>query len=180
MQSTKTSDIAPASTSADAALTVYYDGACPVCSREIALYQRQSGAELCIWVDASSCAESELGAGLSRDAALKRFHVRQADGVLVDGVRGFAALWRTLPRFSWAGRIASIAFFSRLLDIAYGVFLRARPLWQRAYAMDCTGAPVIHAGVFHRVAVCSINFPLRDQKSRNASRSATTEHFTSQ
>lgn len=122
----------PESTPAHAALTVYYDGACPVCSREIGVYRRQSGAEQCVWVDASSCPESALGAGLSRETALARFHVRRADGVLVDGMRGFAALWRALPRFAWAGRIASIGPIPRGLDAAYSVFLRVRPLWQAA------------------------------------------------
>lgn len=117
---------------ADSALTVYYDGACPVCSREIAMYRRQAGAERCVWLDASACPESALGIGLSRDRALARFHVRRADGALVDGARGFAALWRVLPRFAWAGRIASVGPLPLLLDAAYRVFLRVRPFWQSA------------------------------------------------
>lgn len=116
----------------EAALTVYYDGACPVCSREIAVYQRQVGAEQCVWIDASVCAESALGEGLSRGSALTRFHVRRADGVLVDGMRGFALLWQALPRFAWAGRIAVIGPLPLLLDAAYRVFLWVRPLWQSA------------------------------------------------
>ena len=132
MHSDALPDTAPAPARADAAITVYYDGACPVCSREIAVYRRQVGAEQCVWVDASSCAESALGDGLSRDMALARFHVRRADGALVDGMRGFAALWRALPRFAWVGRIASFGFFPALLDAAYSVFLRVRPLWQSA------------------------------------------------
>ncbi len=96
------------------------------------MYRRQAGAEHCVWLDASSCPESALGTGLSRDRALARFHVRLADGALVDGVRGFAVLWRVLPRFAWAGRAASIGPLPLLLDGAYRVFLRIRPLWQRA------------------------------------------------
>ena len=130
MQANGFLDTVPVSTLGDAALTVYYDGACPVCSSEIAVYRRQAGAERCVWVDASSCPESALGAGLSRDMALARFHVRRADGVLFDGVRGFAALWRVMPRLKWAGRIASLRLFSGLLDTAYSIFLRVRPLWQ--------------------------------------------------
>jgi predicted DCC family thiol-disulfide oxidoreductase YuxK len=80
------------------AFTVYFDGACPVCSKEIAYYRGQVGAEDCAWIDASSCDESQLGAGLTRAEALKRFHVRTADGALVAGVQGFAALWKVLPR----------------------------------------------------------------------------------
>lgn len=132
MQQNATFDAAAALSSKSAALTVYFDGACPICSREVAAYRRQAGAERCVWVDASSCPESALGTGLSRDAALARFHVRRADGVLIDGTRGFAALWRVLPRFAWAGRIAACGPIPGLLELAYSVFLRVRPLWQRS------------------------------------------------
>ena len=123
-------DTEPASTPQGAALTVYFDGACPVCSREIAAYQRQAGAERRIWVDASTCPESALGSGLSRADALARFHVRRADGSLVDGMRGFALLWRALPRVAWLGRLTSIWPIPTLLDGAYVVFLQMRRLWR--------------------------------------------------
>lgn len=132
MQTTALSAFPSPSVRTEAALTVYYDGACPVCSREIAMYQRQVGAEQCVWIDASVCAESAFGEGLSRGNALTRFHVRRADGVLVDGMRGFALLWQALPRFAWAGRIVSTGPLPLLLDAAYRVFLWVRPLWQGA------------------------------------------------
>ena len=112
-------------------LTVYYDGACPVCSREIAAYRRQPGAEACAWVDASRCDASELGPDLSREAALARLHVRRADGTLVDGARGFAMLWRALPRTAWLGRIASAGPMPWLLEAGYRGFLRLRRMWRR-------------------------------------------------
>lgn len=113
-----------------AELTVYFDGGCPICSREIAMYRNQEGADRCAWVDASSCPEATFGPGLSREKALARIHVRRADGTLVDGVRGFALLWQKLPRFAWAGRIASLGPIPVVLDAAYAVFLRVRPLWR--------------------------------------------------
>jgi predicted DCC family thiol-disulfide oxidoreductase YuxK len=111
-------------------LTVYFDGACPVCSREIAYYRRQQGADACAWIDVSSCDQAELGSGLQRDAALARFHVRRADGELVDGMRGFATLWRTLPRMAWLGRIAMFGPAPFLLELAYRLFLGVRRLWR--------------------------------------------------
>ncbi|MBC7942812.1 MAG: DUF393 domain-containing protein, partial [Chitinophagaceae bacterium] len=115
-----------------AALTVYYDGACPVCSREIAAYRRQAGAANCAWIDASSCPEPALGTGLLRRDALTRFHVRRADGELIVGMRAFALLWRELPRMAWAGRLASKGPVPALLEAAYRVFLAVRPLWRAA------------------------------------------------
>lgn len=114
-----------------APLTVYFDGACPVCSAEIAHYRRQPGAQACVWIDAASCAEDALGPGLTRSVALGRFHVRRADGQLVDGMRGFAALWSTLPRTAWLGRLASFGPLPALFEAAYRVFLALRPLWRK-------------------------------------------------
>ena len=116
------------------ALTIYFDGACPVCSAEIHAYRRQPGSQGCAWIDAASCAEADLGPGLTRAAALRRFYVRRADGELVHGMRGFAALWQVLPRTAWLGRIASFGPMSWLLERAYDVFLALRPLWRKAPA----------------------------------------------
>ena len=113
-------------------LTVYFDGGCPICSAEIAYYRRQPGAQACEWIDVCSCAEEALGLGLARDTALRRFHVRRADGQLVDGMRGFAALWSTLPRTAWLGRIASFGPMPALFEVAYRIFLAVRPLWRKA------------------------------------------------
>jgi predicted DCC family thiol-disulfide oxidoreductase YuxK len=88
--------------------TVYYDGVCPLCSREIAHYRKAAGAERLDFVDAATCEPGELGAGLTRDAALARMHVRLADGSLVSGAAAFGMLWRRLPRFAWAGRLAGL------------------------------------------------------------------------
>lgn len=123
-----------------APLTVYFDGACPICSAEIAHYRRQPGAQACTWIDAASCAEDALGPGLTRGAALGRFHVRRADGQLVGGMRGFAALWSTLPRTAWLGRLASIGPVTALLEAAYRVFLTLRPLWRKT-ARQAPAAP---------------------------------------
>ena len=111
--------------------TIYFDGGCPVCTREIAVYQRQPGAESCTWVDASRCAESEFGADLTRDAALKRLHVRLPDGSLQHGARGFAAMWSALPRMAWLGRIASLAPVAAVLEVAYRGFLWLRTAWRK-------------------------------------------------
>ena len=55
-------------------LSVYYDGACPLCRAEIAHYRRCRGAEALSFVDVSTTAPSE---GLSCRQALARFHVRE-------------------------------------------------------------------------------------------------------
>lgn len=136
------------------ALTVYFDAACPVCLREIAFYRRQPGAQACAWVDATVCAESALGPGLTRSAALGRFHVRRADGELVDGMRGFAALWRVLPRTAWLGRLASFGPMPALLEAAYRAFLALRPLWGRVGTTPAAGTRPTAAAALIRINDC--------------------------
>ena len=144
-----------------ATLTVYYDGACPLCSREIASYRRRSGAETIDWIDVARCNPEALGPGLERDAALARIHVREPDGTLVDGAAAFAALWQRLPAFAWLGRIAHRPLVLPLLEYAYSAFLRTRRLWRtpdealpRALVADLrtdhageAGAVMIYRGV---------------------------------
>ncbi|MFG6442729.1 thiol-disulfide oxidoreductase DCC family protein [Roseateles sp. LKC17W] len=115
--------------------TVYFDGACPVCRREIAVYQRGAGADALCWVDASDCPDDAFGPELARDAALARLHLRQPDGRLVHGAAAFLAMWTALPQHPGLAGLARLLDrppLVRLLDLAYGAFLRLRRLWRPA------------------------------------------------
>lgn len=136
-----TADIRPAAPADSPALTVYYDGACPVCSREIAHFQRQPGAQACQWVDAASCPPEALGPGLQRAQALGRFHVRLPDGRLLDGAPGFAALWLALPGWRWLGWLAQTALLRPVAALAYSSFLVLRRLWRRPASPRSAGSP---------------------------------------
>jgi predicted DCC family thiol-disulfide oxidoreductase YuxK len=115
---------------APVAVTVFFDGTCPLCATEISFYQRRRGAEKVAWVDASACSDPILAPGLTRTEALRRFHVRDASGQWVSGGRAFAALWSVLPAFSWLGRLFKIRGLAWLLDRSYNLFLRWRPYLQ--------------------------------------------------
>ena len=112
-------------------LTLYYDGGCPVCTREIGFYRRRRGAESIRWVNLAQCTDAELGAGLSREAAYARLHARRPDGELLSGARAFAALWQTLPAFRIAGRAAALPGVVHGLQWGYRGFLRLRLLWRK-------------------------------------------------
>ena len=108
-------------------ITVFYDGACPLCQREIAFYRRQRGAGTIQWMDVSRETDDHIVPGLTRSQALARFHVRRADGKLVSGVTAFAQLWLALPGFRRWGRLIQARPVIRVLDHCYDLFLKVRP-----------------------------------------------------
>jgi predicted DCC family thiol-disulfide oxidoreductase YuxK len=115
-----------------AACAIYYDGGCPICSREIALYQRLSdGAADRPAFENIAADGTALPEGVSREAALARLHVRLGSGEVVSGAAAFIALWRATPKFRLLGRLASIPPFPTMLEWAYRGFLKVRPLWRK-------------------------------------------------
>ena len=111
--------------------TVYFDGQCPLCTREIQFYRRQRGAENVNWVDVAKVDKLDLPVGLTQEDALARFHIVNVKGQLISGGEAFSALWLSLPAFRWAGRFFQINFFAFLLEAMYKIFLPCRPLLQR-------------------------------------------------
>jgi predicted DCC family thiol-disulfide oxidoreductase YuxK len=114
-------------------LTVLYDGACPLCRREIGIYRGlqplHSDAPVC-FADVSDAAVP-LPPGTTREQLLARFHVRGRDGELRSGAQAFLALWAELPGWRWlafAGRAPGAAWF---MERTYRLFLRWRPTLQR-------------------------------------------------
>ncbi len=112
-------------------ITVYYDGACTLCMREIGFYKNRQGAEDIEWVDVGDIDGPYVAADLTKDDAMAKFHVRTPDGGLIKGGDAFARLWSALPGFRPLGRAASVAPLKVLLRGAYALFLPLRPYLQR-------------------------------------------------
>ncbi len=111
-------------------LTVLYDGACPLCRREIGLYRDLKSLAPVGWRDVSA-PDAVLPEGGDRAQYLARFHVQRADGSLLSGAAAFVALWSVLPGWRWLGRFGRLPGMTPLLEVAYRFFLRFRPGLQR-------------------------------------------------
>lgn len=107
-------------------VTVWYDGGCPLCLREIALMRRWDCAGRIAFVDLADPAQS---CPLDRRLMLDRFHAQEGDA-LYDGAAAFAAMWRAIPRLRVLGELARLRPILWGLEMAYGGFLKLRPLLQ--------------------------------------------------
>jgi predicted DCC family thiol-disulfide oxidoreductase YuxK len=110
-------------------LTVWYDGQCPLCRREIALFRRLDRAAAIQFVDVSGAEPASCPT--DRDALLARFHAEE-NGVMYSGAAAFAAMWRSIPLLRPLGLLARAPPVLFLLERSYRVFLRLRPALQRA------------------------------------------------
>ncbi len=115
------------------ALTVLYDGACPLCRREINVYRDlqplQPESSICFAdVSNSACA---LPVGATREQLLARFHVQRRNGELLSGAQAFLALWSVLPGWRWLAFIGRLPGAVWVMEWTYKFFLRCRPMLQR-------------------------------------------------
>ncbi len=111
------------------AMTVMYDGACPLCRREVALYKSLKPSAPVEWLDVSKATAQISPSDQARYMA--RFHVRESNGQLLNGAAAFVALWLVMPGWLWLGRMGRFPGVTPLLELAYQMFLRLRPLLQR-------------------------------------------------
>lgn len=108
-------------------VTVWYDGACPLCLREIALMRRldrRAAIRFVNVLDGRDCP-------LDPNTLLARFHARERGGPVVSGAAAFSAMWRAIPVLRPFGLLAQWAPVRWLLERLYVVFLRVRPWLQR-------------------------------------------------
>ncbi len=110
-------------------LTVLYDGSCPLCRREIGVYQGMKAAQALSFQDVSDPALA-LPAGTQATTLMARFHVQHVDGRLESGARAFVSLWALLPGWRWLARLGRLPGMLNLMEWAYVAFLRIRPAMQ--------------------------------------------------
>lgn len=109
-------------------ITVYFDGYCPLCRREVAAYRRLASARSIRWHDIASAPPEPGRDGFDLAAALRLLHVRDTDGALRIGLDAHLCLWDHLP--GWRHLVAPLRrhpWLYRAVDTAYRAFTRHRP-----------------------------------------------------
>ncbi len=110
---------------------VYYDGSCPLCRREIGVYQHLESDQPIQWVDVSDPGTT-IPEHTTRDGLMARFHTRTAQGELLSGAAAFVHIWSQLPGWRILGHLAKVPGVLWLMEKSYTGFLKVRPSVQRA------------------------------------------------
>jgi predicted DCC family thiol-disulfide oxidoreductase YuxK len=106
-------------------LTLFYDGACPLCQAEILFLSGRNQDGLLDFIDINSERYDPKAVGVSCEQALASMYGQYADGGLIQGAKVFpeAYLRANLPLLAW---LFSRPYLEPILNVAYRFFAKFR------------------------------------------------------
>ena len=116
---------------------VFYDGACPLCAREIDFLRRKNGKGRIRFTDiADESFDPVQYEGRTLEDFMSRIQGRSRDGSWIEGVEVFRRLYAAAG-FGWLVSFTRIPGISHILDTGYRVFARNRLRWTGRDAGRC-------------------------------------------
>ncbi len=107
--------------------TVYHDGDCPLCNKEVKLMQKMDAANAIKWVDINQDKQALLDAGITHQQAMDRIHVADESLQMHTGVAGFLNIWKHLPYYRrLVPIIKHTPFLLTIMEGGYRVFAKHR------------------------------------------------------
>jgi predicted DCC family thiol-disulfide oxidoreductase YuxK len=105
-------------------MQVFYDGACPLCSREVEYYRRRDEHCQIEWLDIARPDFHAGEYGLDMHQLQRVMHVRMPDGGVVTQVGAFVKIWEALPPAIPTKMLRGVLRIPGMLALA-NVFYRA-------------------------------------------------------
>ena len=118
-------------------LTVFFDGACPICDREIALMKRLDRRRQLEFCDFSAQEYDAASSGFATEDLGAVIHARWADGSVITGVDVFRAMWDAVG-LGVLTKLSRLSLVEPLVLRAYAWFARNR-LRLTGRSQACTG-----------------------------------------
>jgi len=121
-------------------LTLFYDGECPFCRREVAALRRRDRRAALQLQDIAAPGFDAARYGLSREEVHRALHARTADGRILRGMEAVRAAYRAVGLGGLAAP-TGWPLLRPLFDAAYAVFARHRRRWGRRFGRSGGEAP---------------------------------------
>jgi predicted DCC family thiol-disulfide oxidoreductase YuxK len=121
----------------ESTIELFYDGGCPLCSREVRFLQRRNTSGLIRFTDLDAPGFRPAADGPGFETLMARIHARLPDGTWVEGVEVFRRLYTAIG-FGPLVALTRLPGIAQLLDWSYALFARyRRPLLGRCTAGTC-------------------------------------------
>lgn len=119
-------------------LTVFFDGACGVCSTEMSYY-RSIADQRVRFVDIAAADFDAESFGKTIREFREKLHARDADGQYFTGVEAFRRLWEALPSpfYPLLSTVTGLPGIHMSACVGYAVFARFRHLLPSSRTTSC-------------------------------------------
>jgi predicted DCC family thiol-disulfide oxidoreductase YuxK len=107
-------------------ITVFYDGKCGLCSKEIRHYKKIAPANIFDWQDITVDAHELTQAGYSLSEGFKLLHVKDQNGQFHIGVDGFILIWKQLRKWEYLAAFVSLPGVRQISGLFYKTFANWR------------------------------------------------------
>lgn len=131
---------------------VFYDGACPLCVREIDMLKKMDAPHGNIrFTDIAASGFDASTLGIDYEALMSRIHGRLPDGTWIEGVEVFRRLY-TAVGWGRAVALSRAPVIRGALELGYRVFAKNRLRWTGRCVPDASGACAIGNGPIPRAS----------------------------
>jgi predicted DCC family thiol-disulfide oxidoreductase YuxK len=104
---------------------VFYDGDCPLCTREIRMLQRRDSRGRIRFTDLAAPGFDPAAYGTDRATLMARIHGRLPDGTWIEGVEVFRRLYAAIG-LGWLVGVTRLPGIAQATELAYRLFARNR------------------------------------------------------
>jgi predicted DCC family thiol-disulfide oxidoreductase YuxK len=106
-------------------IEVFFDGACPLCMREIQMLRRKDRRQRIRFTDIAAPDFDAAAIGIPWATLMDRIHGRLPDGTLVEGVEVFRRLYAAVG-FNSLVATTRLPLIAPLLELSYRLFAKNR------------------------------------------------------
>ena len=107
-------------------LTIFYDGLCPLCKREVDFLQSKNQNGYLSFVDInSSDFSSDIKYGINYKQAMERIHALKSNGALIKDIKVFQEAY-DLIGLGWIYAPTKLPVFNKVFEFIYGVWAKYR------------------------------------------------------
>lgn len=107
-------------------ITVFFDGKCSLCSKEIKYYQKIAPKGAFDWQDITMNQDILDQENIDQSYALLYLHVKDDKGNFHIGIDAFIIIWSKLEKWKILSKIISIPIIYQISKIIYYIFANIR------------------------------------------------------
>jgi len=109
-----------------AKLTIFFDGGCPLCKREIDFFQSRNQKGYLKFIDIDNSDLSlDLKYGINYKQAMERIHALKSDGSFIKDIKVFQEAY-SLIGLGWIYAPTKFPFFDKFFEFIYRVWAKYR------------------------------------------------------